>query len=73
MEVKTITVLSAEKHNFKKCTLRDDTSSKLEFTSDAMSGYQIRYDNQDLGRYSTNNPDLMILRSLSLVASSIFF
>lgn len=68
MKVKTITVLSAEKHNFKKCRLKDDSSSKLEFTTDTMSGFKIKYDNQDLGNYSTNDPDLMILSFLEVLA-----
>ena len=67
MKVKTITVVPANKENFKAFKLRDDSSYKLEFTSDAM-GYKVKYGDQELGIYSTSNPDLMILDFLEELA-----
>jgi len=68
MQVKTITVLPADKKNFEVFKLKDDSACKLEFISDAVIGYYIKYCNQNLGTYSTNNQDLMILSFLEKLA-----
>ena len=68
MKVKTIKVVPAEKENFKKFKLKDDSVCKLEFISDVI-GYHIKYCDEDLGVYSTNNPDLMILNFLEELAN----
>ena len=67
MKRKTITVLPADRKNFNAFKLKDDSSCKLEFTSDVM-GYKIKYCDQELGTYSTSNPDLMILDFLEELA-----
>ena len=63
MKVNTITTLPANKENFKEFNLKDDTTSKLEFISDII-GYKVRYANDEIGIYTTNNPDKMILEFL---------
>lgn len=68
MQVKTITILSAQKENYKKIKLKENSSCKLEFITDGVY-YTIKYDNKDLGTYETNNPDLMILEFLEEMAS----
>lgn len=67
MKVKTITVLPADKQNFKKTKLKDDSTSKLEFIS-VLEGYQIKYSDDELGTFATNNPDQMILEFLEVLA-----
>lgn len=68
MKVNTIEVLPAEKKNFKTFKLKDDLSCRLEFVSDAI-GYHIKYDDKDLGIFSTNNPDAMIMSFLEELAN----
>jgi len=68
MKVKTITTLPATKENFKELNLKDDSTSKLEFISDAIVGYKVKYSNDEIGIYTTNNPDKMILEFLEKLA-----
>lgn len=67
MKVKTITVLSPEKENFKLFKLKDDSSCKLEFISDFM-GCIIKYCDEEFGVYETRNPDSLILNFLEALA-----
>lgn len=67
MKVKTTTVLPADKQNFTAFKLKEDTACKLEFISNAI-GYHIKYCDQELGTFSTSNPDLMILSYLEKLA-----
>lgn len=67
MKVNTITTLPANKENFQSFKLQDNSTSKLEFISDVI-GYKVRYANNDIGVYTTNNPDKMILEFLEKLA-----
>ena len=68
MKVKTVKLIPAEKGNFKLFKIKNDTTCKLEFISNPLEGYLITYCEDDLGMYSTNNPDLMILNFLQELA-----
>jgi hypothetical protein len=69
MKAKTIKLIPAEKENFKLFKLKDDATCKLEFTNDSMhDGYSVSYCEKDLGTYSTNNLDLLILNFLQELA-----
>lgn len=67
MKVTTVETLPATKDNFKVFKLESDTTSKLEFISDFI-GYSVKYANDDIGMYTTNNPDKMILDFLEKLA-----
>jgi hypothetical protein len=67
MKVKTVTVQVANKTNFIKFKLKDDSSCKLEFISDVL-GYQVKYCDENYGTYKTNNPDMMIKEYLEVLA-----
>jgi len=67
MKVKTIKILPAKKENSQLFTIKDDTSCKLELTSDVI-GYVLTYCNQNLGTYETNNPDLLLVKFLEALA-----
>lgn len=68
MKVNTVNVQSAEKENFKKLfKLKDTSTSKLEFKFNG-TAYEIKYDDKDLGWYSSSNQDQMILNFLEALA-----
>lgn len=56
-----------DKNTFHKIKLKDDLTCKLEFIEE-LGYFQIKYCNEDLGLYSTDNLDLMILEVLEILA-----
>lgn len=67
MNVKTVTILSAEKENFKPFSFKDDISHKLEFKFNGFT-YEILYDEEVLGYYKLNDLNLLILNFLEVLA-----
>lgn len=68
MKVKTVTMELAEKGNFKKLfKLGENTTSKLEFKYNGVL-YEIIYNDNVLGYYTTNSRDSMILNFLEDLA-----
>lgn len=68
MKVNTITVKAATKENFNSFELKDDSTCKLEFASDMMGYYHIKYCDEELGVYATHNPDLMVQEFIEALA-----
>jgi hypothetical protein len=68
MKVNVTRTEIAIKENFEVFKLKDDTSSKLEFISDII-GYRVKYANDEVGIYTTSNPDQMILEFLEKLAN----
>lgn len=60
MKINTIEVLPAKREHFNMFKYTDDSSCKLEFVYNGL-GENIKYCEQDLGVYETNNRDQLIL------------
>lgn len=67
MQINPITILPANKMNFKTFEFKDDSTHKLEFKYNSVA-YEILYGDEILGWYSAQNQDLMILEFLKLLA-----
>ena len=68
MKVNTVNIQTGKKENFNKLfKLKDNSTSKLEFKYNG-TAYEIKYDNEDLGWYSSSNQDQMILNFLEALA-----
>lgn len=68
MYIEPLNILPADKKHYKMFKIENDSSFKLEFICLTLGIYQIRYSDNDLGSYRTNNQDIMILGFLEELA-----